>query len=214
MHPGGARTGKLLPTGNNIDRLTLADGTTGEASLVDASNPSVFVRAGTLGLTGSELPDALERDESLMRRMEEIRCLGAVAMGIAADVTAAAQAVAQPKVAMVSEPQTSRTLSGATLAASDHDIAIRMVSVGRQHRAVPLTGALCLAAACHVQGTIPNQVARSVSPTLPETLRIGHPSGAVLVSAKVEAGEIEYASVYRTARRLFEGAVLFRASPE
>jgi len=210
MHPGGARTGKLLPTGHPIDRLTLADGTVVEASLIDASNPSVFVSAESLGLTGTELPDVLERDRSLMSRLEHIRCAGAVAMGIAADLSAAARAVAQPKVAMVSAAQTSATLSGATLPASEHDIAIRMISVGQPHRAVPLTGALCLAAACHVPGSIPNHVVQAAKPSLPETLRIGHPSGTILVSAKVEAGDIEFASVYRTARRLFEGSVLYR----
>jgi len=212
MHPGGARTGKLLPTGNGIDRLTLPDGTVIEASLVDAANPSVFVRAEAVGLTGSELPDALERDHALMTRLEDIRCAGAVAMGTAADVAAAARAAAQPKVAAVSAPRASRTLSGATLAASDHDIAIRMISVGQPHRAVPLTGALCLAAACRVPGSIPNLLVRGARPALPETLRIGHPSGTILVSAKVEAGDIEFASVFRTARRLFEGTVLYRSS--
>ena len=213
MHPGGARTGKMLPTGNSIDRLTLPDGSVVEASLVDASNPSVFVRAEALGLDGSELPEAIERDDTLLQRFEAIRCAGAVAMGLAPDPAAAARAVAQPKVAMVSAPRDAPTLSGTVLAADDQDIVIRMISVGRPHRAVPLTGALCLAAACHVPGTIPNGMVRSTNGVLPESLRIGHPSGTILVSAKVEGGDVEYASVYRTARRLFEGAVLFRPIP-
>jgi len=210
MHPGGARTGKLLPTGNSIDSLTLPDGSVVEASLVDASNPSVFVRAEAMCLDGSELPDVIENDEALLRRFEAIRCAGAVAMGLAADLAAAARAPAQPKVAMVSAPRKAPTLSGAVLTADDQDIVIRMISVGSPHRAVPLTGALCLAAACHVPGTIPNGMVRTKEGVLPETLRIGHPSGTILVSAKVDDGSIEYASVYRTARRLFEGTVLFR----
>ncbi len=214
MHPGGARTGKLLPTGNCVDRLLLPDGASVEASLVDASNPSVFVGADALGLNGSELPDIIERDAVLLGRLEDIRCAGAVAMGLAPDLESAARAVAQPKVAMVSAPRVVTTLSGCLLAAEDQDIVIRMISVGRPHRAVPLTGALCLAAACHVPGSIPHRMVRSRNGVLAKTLRIGHPSGTILVSAKVDDGTIEYASVYRTARRLFEGAVFYRTPPE
>jgi len=214
MHPGGARTGKLLPTGNSVDHLILPDGTSVEASLVDASNPSVFVDADALGLDGSELPDIIERDAALLGRLEDIRCAGAVAMGLAPDLESAARAVAQPKVAMVRAPRAVTTLSGAILAAADQDIVIRMISVGRPHRAVPLTGALCLAAACHVPGSIPHRMVRSRNGVLAETLRIGHPSGTILVSAKVDDGTIEYASVYRTARRLFEGAVFYRTPRE
>jgi 2-methylaconitate cis-trans-isomerase PrpF len=210
LNPGGARTGKLLPTARSIDTLTLRDGSVVEASLVDASNPSVFVRADDLGLTGAEAPDFLERNVTVMRRLEEIRCAGAVAMGIAKDAVDAARAVAQPKVAMVSAPRDSSTLTGGTLLERDHDIAIRMISIGRPHRAVPLTGALCLAAACYVPGSIPNRLLGAPG-AAPGALRIGHPSGTILVSARREGDHIESVSVYRTARRLFEGFALYKS---
>src|SRR5207247_7669961 len=47
LDPGGAGSGRLLPTGNPRD---VVDGI--EASLVDATNPVVFVRAKDLGLAG------------------------------------------------------------------------------------------------------------------------------------------------------------------
>ncbi|MGD9846675.1 MAG: PrpF domain-containing protein, partial [Variibacter sp.] len=72
--PGGTRTGKLLPTGHAVDTLALPDGTTIQASMVDAANPCVFVRAADVGKKGIELPDALEGDRAFLDRMEAIRC--------------------------------------------------------------------------------------------------------------------------------------------
>jgi len=81
LEPGGAKTGKLLPTGEPVDKLTLPDGQTFEASLVDAANPCVFVAASDLGKTGTEHPQILASDDKFMAKMEGIRCAGAVAMG-------------------------------------------------------------------------------------------------------------------------------------
>src|SRR5512143_118102 len=59
--PGGARTGKLLPTGKPQEILETESGKF-VASLVDAANPCVFVRANDLGLIGTELPPQIEAD--------------------------------------------------------------------------------------------------------------------------------------------------------
>jgi 2-methylaconitate cis-trans-isomerase PrpF len=97
------------------------------------------------------------------------------------------------------------------------DIVVRMISVGQAHRAVPLTGALCLAVATRLAGSIPAASARGLAADA-AAIRIAHPSGIVLVDAKVapagegKSAEAEFAAVYRTARRLFEGRVLVRAS--
>lgn len=212
MAPGGARTGKLLPTGRPVDTLDVPDLGPIAASLVDAANPCVFVTAESLGCTGAEMPDAIERNGALQARLEGIRRAASVAMGIAADLDAAARIKSVPKVAMVSAPRAVTTLAGVALGPGDMDICVRMISVGQAHRAVPLTGALCLAVTTRLKGTLPATLARGLTPDRAE-IRIAHPSGITLVDAKVIDGatpEAEYAAVYRTARRLFEGRVLVR----
>jgi 2-methylaconitate cis-trans-isomerase PrpF len=209
--PGGTKTRSLLPTGRSVDRLEIAGVGTVEASLVDAANPCVFVAASTVGKTGSELPDALDADPDFLALMEKIRCAASVAMGMAPDLAAAAAIPSIPKIAMVTAPGSVPTLSGQALEPADMDIVIRMISVGQPHRAVPVTGATCLAVAARVPGSIPNQVARS---TGAEALRIAHPSGVVLVDAEVEPASdgtlrAVHGAIYRTARRLFDGYVYY-----
>lgn len=211
LAPGGSKTGKLLPTGNAVDRLTLADGSVIEATLVDAANPGIFVRASDLGLTGLETPQAMERDADLMQRMEAVRLAGSVAMGLTPDLAAAARMPSIPKIAAIAPSQTFTALSGRVYQAADTDIVVRMISVGQPHRAVPITGGLCLAAACRVPGSLAQQM---LQPTQAGAIRVGHPSGMLMVdaTAEVTAGlaVVAQASLYRTARRLFQGEVLYR----
>lgn len=208
--PGGARTGSLLPTGNAADILDIPGFGPVEVSLVDAANPCVFVAASSLGASGIELPDELDASPALLAKLEAIRCTASVAMGLAASYAAATTVLGVPKVALVSGPSASATLSARRLAPEDMDITVRMISIGQPHRAVPLTGAMCLAVACRVPGSIPWRLARAQN----GPLRIGHPSGIVLVDAGIEtrgAGvHVLHATVHRTARRLFQGEVLYR----
>ena len=211
LDPGGARTGTLLPTGNPLDVFEIAGLGRIEASCIDAANPCVFVAAEALALTGVELPDALEADEVLRARLEAIREAASVAMGLAADVAAARRIASIPKVAMLAAPQVSPTLSGRRLTADQMDIVVRMISVGQPHRAVPITGAVCLAVGARVPGSIPQRLAaRADGP-----LRIAHPSGTILVDADVGiaadgSAVARYGAVFRSARRLFAGEVCYR----
>ena len=211
IDPAGAKTGKLLPTGRAVDVLDVLGVGCVPASLIDAANPCVFVPASAVGRRGTESPDMLEGDTLLLGHLENIRRTASVAMGIAPDLQAAGQIPSLPKVAMVAEPTEMRTLSGAVVAREDTDILVRMISIGQPHRAVPLTGALCVAVACRIPGSVPNQMVKT---GCEGDLRIGHASGVVLVAAEVREinGQLEvpYATVYRTARRLFQGEVFYR----
>ncbi len=211
LDPGGARTSGVLPTGNSVDLIEIDGEAPIETSLVDAANPSVFVRASDVGLKGTEAPEEIEENAALLTRLESIRQAASVRMGVSADLAEAARQASQPKIALLTAPADASLLSGAVLRAADHDVQCRMMSMGRPHRAIPITGALCLAAACRIPGTIAAEVARSDGG---DEIRIGHPSGVTLVDAEVNRTstgiQVERTSVYRTARRLFQGEVLYR----
>lgn len=207
--PGGAKTGRLLPTGAPVDELRIEGGTI-RASLIDAANPCVFVAAADLGLSGAEDPETLAADRAFLDRMEQIRRAGSVRMGLTADVASAGEVPSIPKVAIVAPPQDARLLSGSVLRGADASIMVRMLSMEQPHRAVPITGSICLAIAARIPGSIP--AAACATPDGP--LTISHPSGSTLVEAEVTIRDgVPHAlsgSVYRTARKLFSGSVHYR----
>lgn len=211
LEPGGSTTGRLLPTALPSESLPIADGKEVRATLIDASTPCVFVDAADFGVRGVEQPDDLEKNRALMDMLEDVRCAASVRMGIADSKTAAAERQSVPKVALVSAPGAHALSNGRELANDAFEICVRMLSMGRPHRAVPMTGAVCLAVAARVPGTLPESIVRPGS----ESLRLAHPSGVVTVDAKVNMDSkcgpyASYGRVYRTARRLFEGQVLYR----
>jgi 2-methylaconitate isomerase len=203
LDPGGAVTGRLLPTGSPRDTLRVADLGPVEVSLVDAANPVVFLSASAVGLSGFESPSAVMDDARAMRCLEDIRVAASVAMGVTVgEATARTRVRNLPLVALLAE--------GATQA--DADVATMMISAGQPHKATPLTGAMCLAAAAEIPGTV---VAQRVPGRAPGSdFRIRHPSGVMPVAADVSVvdGQVRVNSVvvYRTARRLMEGVVYYR----
>ena len=206
LSPGGALTGKLLPTGNLVDEIEDTELGKIRLSLIDAGNPAVFLDASTFGLTGTETPDEIEAKPDLMRHLDRIRRQAGVMMGLAS--TLATVGLSNPKIAFVAPPQTFKTLSGAIVEPKGHDVTVRMLSAGRVHRAVPLTGAMCLAVACQIGGTIPNEAAHLGGP--PNEVMIGNPSGVLSMGAKVAFRDgwiAESAIVFRTARKLMQGFV-------
>lgn len=210
IEPGGATTGRLLPTGAPHDTLTLSDGSRVAASIVDASNLCVFVRAADLGLAGTELPTELRGRVTLMARLEEIRAQAAMAAGLAASAREATRRFqAVPKIAMVAAAAEAPTLSGEKVRREDCNIQVRMLSMGLPHLAIPLTGAMCVAVAARTPGTLVHECACPVPDG--EVLNIGHGSGVLPVWPAVTQGpdgpQAERVSVLRTARVLMRGEV-------
>lgn len=208
VEPGGAGTGKLLPTGNAVDTLEVEGIGPVEASLVDAANPGVFVAASALGVAGNEMPADLDADTDLMTRLQAIRKAGAAAMGLKFSP-------ALPMIGFVAPPADATLLSGEEVPADDGDLLGRMVSMGNIHRALPLTGTLCMTVAARIEGTVVHRAARPQSD--PEAaLRIVQPSGVIHCSADVSqrdgAWHAAKAGVMRTQRRLFDGYVYIPAS--
>ncbi|SEM77531.1 hypothetical protein SAMN02799625_00054 [Methylobacterium sp. UNC300MFChir4.1] len=213
LDPGGATTGRLLPTGAVRQWLDVPGLGAIEASLIDAANACVFVRAADLGLAGTELPAALEAVPGLLDRLARIRRAGSVAMGIAPDLEAAARVVHVPFVGLVAPPQDSGSLSGATIRAAETDLTARVISNGVPHQALPLTATLCLAAAARLEGSLVHEAARPTE----AVLRVGMPSGILTADAAVTRGadgwRAERGAFFRTARPLMRGAVFYDAPP-
>jgi hypothetical protein len=213
--PGGATTGKLLPTGNVVDTLDLPGVGKFLVSMVDAANACVFARAADLGIKGTELPDEIDANPGLLKKLAAIRIAASVAMGITKTPEEAAKRAAIPFVGFVSSPQEAKTLTGDRVEAAAVDLTARMMSNGQPHRALPLTCTLCLAVAARVEGTVVNEVARR-APNADAEIRIGMPSGVLTAAASVRKLEgqwhAEQGAFYRTQRRMFDGHVYVRAS--
>ena len=213
--PGGATTGKLLPTGNVVDVLDVPGYGKVKVSMVDAANASVFVNAADLGIRGTELPDEIDANPELLKKLAAIRIAASVAMGIARNPEEAAKRAAVPFVGFVSQPQDAKTLTGETIKGASVDLTGRMMSNGQPHRALPLTCSLCMAVAARLEGSVVHEVTRrAVNPEA--EIRIAMPSGVLTVAATVRKLEgqwyAEQGAFYRTQRRMFEGQVLVRAS--
>jgi 2-methylaconitate isomerase len=207
LDPAGAVTGKLLPTGNAVDMLDIGGGECVEATLIDATSPIVYVDVASVGLDGSESPDQIEAAPGVMAKLDRIRRAGGIAMGLAASPDKIG--LQTPRVAMVAAPKAFRSLDGETVAGDAFDIATRMISMGRAHRAIPGTGGLNLGVATQVAGTIPNRLSRPANAA--GEVRVANPSGLVSVGAVVRqdkgAWVAESAVLFRTARRLMQGEV-------
>jgi 2-methylaconitate cis-trans-isomerase PrpF len=213
--PGGAGTGKLLPSGNVVDTLEVPGMGKVKVSMVDAANPCVFVRAADLGIQGTELPDAIEGNAELLKKLSAIRVAASVAMGIAKTPEEAAKRSSIPFVGFVAPAQDAKTLTGETIKAADVDITGRMMSNGQPHRALPLTCTLCMAVAARLEGSVVHELARP-NPNPEAEIRIAMPSGVLTAAASVRKLEgqwhAEQGAFYRTQRRMFEGQVVLRAS--
>lgn len=209
LNSAGSKTGKLLPTGNAVDKITLKNGNTVRVSLVDAANPSVFVKAEDIGLTGKELPKDTETHSVILDLMEDIRTTAAVIMGLTKSKDQAGPAV--PKVAFISAPQDYQTSTGNTIKIADVDLLARTKALTVMHKTYAVTGGICIATAALIEGTVVNEVVSSSAKKSGE-VRIGHPSGILEVFVKLNKlpgnkWDLLQAVVCRTAKPIMEGIV-------
>ncbi len=186
----GAVTGKLLPTGNLLDRIQGV-----ETSCVDMAMPVVIMAAEAMGKTGRESPEQLDSDRALMQRIESIRLEAGKLMGMG-DVSR----LVVPKPVLVSRPTQGR------------GIASRYFTPHACHRAHAVTGALAVGTAAALPGTVAN---RYVEPRgfSGGVLSIEHPAGHIEVDLVTDrSGAVARASFVRTARRIFDGHVYVPAA--
>lgn len=208
----GAKTGKLLPTGNATDDITLENGTAVTVTLCDVANPCVFTHASSLGLTGSELPDAIMGNAAAMATILELQAKASQRLGLTADWRGLGN-IGLPLFVMVAEPATYTDMNGASHAAGDADLRARLLFLGKCHESMAGTGSMCTAAASRVPGSVVHQVLSAES-RASGALRIGHPLGVMHLVVRVDPASagaaqprFEALGFSRTARRLMDGVV-------
>ena len=204
----GEDGGAMFPTGNLVDDLDVPGIGTFKATLINAGVPTIFIEAAALGYDGRELQGAINEDKSALSKLEAIRVVGAVRMGLISDVSQAAARPLTPKIAFVGPPKDYVSSSGKPVRATDIDLLARAISMGKLHHAMMGTASVAIATAAAVPGTVVNAAAGGGTR---DAVRFGHPSGTLRVGADVKQVEGQWvatkAVMSRSARVLMEGAV-------
>jgi hypothetical protein len=207
--------GAMFPTGRIIQQLDVPGVGRMEATLINAGNPTIFVDAAALGFRGTELQPDINGDAAVLARCETIRAHATVVMGLArTPEEATGKRPHTPKLAFVAPPTAYTASSGKPVQASDIDLCARIFSMGRLHHAMTGTGAVAIAVAAAIPGTVVSRVLGSSGAR--QQVRFGHPSGALTVGAVASqsGGEwrVEKATMSRSARRLMDGQVFVPAN--
>lgn len=186
----GSSCGALLPTGNVID---LIEGV--EVTCIDNGMPVVVVRAADLGVRGDEKPADLEADGALRAKVEAIRLEAGRRMNLG-DVSTATV----PKITLVSPPVAGGALS--TRSFIPHTV----------HKAIGVFGAVSVATAACLPGSVAASVADLPIAHGEVTVSVEHPTGefTALLSLSPQ-GEVVSAALLRTARLLMTGSVFVPA---
>lgn len=200
--------GAMFPTGQVVDVLDVPGVGELQVTLVNAGIPTIFLNARDLGYAGTELQEAINGDAAALARFEAIRAHGAVRMGLIQDLDGAAKRQHTPKIAIVAPPADYRASCGKPVKASDIDLLVRALSMGKLHHAMMGTAAVAIGAAAAVPGTLVNLAAGGGAR---EAVRFGHPSGTLRVGAQARRIQDEWkvtrVLMSRSARVLMSGWV-------
>jgi probable AcnD-accessory protein PrpF len=200
--------GAMFPTGHVIDELDVPGVGKLQATMINAGIPTIFINADAIGYTGTELQEAINSDSKALAMFETIRAHGAVRMGLIKHIDEAATRQHTPKVAFVATPKDYTSSSGKKVQASDIDLLVRALSMGKLHHAMMGTAAVAIGTAAAIPGTLVNLAAGGGER---EAVRFGHPSGTLRVGAQASQvhGEwsVKKAIMSRSARVLMEGWV-------
>lgn len=205
----GAADGSILPTGNAVDELDIPGVGHLPVTLLNAGNPTIFVDADQVGLQGTETQDQVNSDTALLQRLETIRAHCTVVMGLAASAEEATRLRPHtPKLCFVAKPQGYQAAGGKFVEPGAIDLIARILSMGKLHHAITGTGAVAVAVAAALDGTLVNRIVGDIGD---RQVRMGHTAGTVAVGAKAVLEEgawtVDRAVMSRSARRLMEGWV-------
>jgi probable AcnD-accessory protein PrpF len=204
----GEGGGSMFPTGKLVDDLEVPGVGTFKATMISAGIPTVFVNAEEIGYTGTELREAINTDAKALERFEKIRVAGALRMGLIGAPEEALKRQHTPKIAFVAKPRDYVASSGRTIVASDVDLLVRALSMGKLHHAMMGTAAVAIGTAAAIPGTLVNLAAGGGER---QAVRFGHPSGTLRVGAEARLVNGEWtvtkAVMSRSARVLMDGWV-------
>jgi probable AcnD-accessory protein PrpF len=200
--------GSMFPTGRVVDALEVPGVGTFEATMINVGVPTIFLNAAAIGYRGTELQEAINGDPKALAMFETIRAHGAIRMGLIKSIHDAVKRQHTPKVAYVAPPADYIASSGKRISASEIDLNVRALSMGKLHHAMMGAAAVAIATAAAVPGTLVNLAAGGGERT---SVRFGHPSGTLRVGAAAEHSNGEWtvtkAVMSRSSRVLMEGFV-------
>jgi len=200
--------GAMFPTGHLVDDLEVPGVGTLKATMINAGIPTIFVDAEAIGYKGTELQDDINSDAAALAMFEKIRAYGALRMGLIKTLEEAATRQHTPKVAFVAKPASYTASSGKAIAASDINVLVRAMSMGKLHHAMMGTAAVAIGTAAAIPGTMVNLAAGGGNL---DAVRFGHPSGTLRVGAQATRVDGEWqvtkAIMSRSTRVLMEGWV-------
>jgi 2-methylaconitate cis-trans-isomerase PrpF len=180
----GAVTGKLFPTGKRIEQIEGID-----ATCIDAAMPLMIMRAHSFGLTGRESPAELDANSDLLARIEMMRLQAGARMGLG-DVSDSVV----PKPVLISPGDEVDT------------IVSRYFTPRRCHASHAVTGAIGVATAFALPGTVASGIQRSPGNHL---LSVAHPQGQIDLGVELigegDEAVVHKAAVVRTARKIMQG---------
>ena len=191
----GSSCGSLLPTGNAVDEVNGV-----QITCIDNGMPVVCLNASDFGLSGSETPAEIEANVDVKARIESIRLVAGPMMNLG-DVTNKTV----PKISLISAPTSGGTISTRTFIPH------------RVHEAIGVLGAVSVATACLVPGSVAYDIAHVESAAGGTTLvEVEHPTGffTVLMDVKLIDGQVvvKKSALLRTARLLMRGEVYVPSS--
>jgi len=195
----GSSCGALLPTGNVVDQVVTELQPEGvSVTCIDNGMPVVCLNAADFGITGYETPAELEGNTKLRSKVEAVRLAVGERMNLG-DVT-------------------NKTVPKMSLLAPARDgglVATRTFIPHRVHESIGVLGAVSVATACMLKGSVANLIAglgqEALAASNSSLIEVEHPTGFFTVQMEVDnIGEqpvVTKSALLRTARMLMSGSV-------
>lgn len=188
LDTAGSVCDSLLPTGSVRDVIQGMD-----VTCIDNGMPMVLFNATDMQCSGDETPAELNQHDGLKKRIEQLRLEAALKMGLG-DVSDKNY----PKMVLLSAPKNGGAIN------------TRCFIPHVCHESVGVLGAVTIATACILPGSVTDGLAHIASGTIKQ-ISVEHPSGELSVEMEVDPNhptKVIRSALLRTARLLMRGEVM------